>query len=433
MAAEGMRGSLCVLLFIFAFVAVFCDVNNRQITLTTMPDCNSKSYTQECALAEQNGDIVVFATASAVNDSLLYAFSTIGMPTIAVVRVTGDHLSMHFNWTKFVNESSLEDAITYEGSDLKVEYRMGLGFSRLIEYNDDGDNADLEQEDLKPKNASYWNIRDFKTFHWELDPSSVTQNAFVLTATSENGSISNTNSTGNWSISFKFTVQGNSGRSSELPSLSYGANETQFDFVISNFTPTYPASRFAVETVFLSQSTSEMNVETLESIDDEYSPGVFQIVNWLSNPSDRGSFGFVQWKPVCYNSAGRSRSTATKVKNYDLSDTQQQENITRYLNSSIFVSIFHADLYDKKVVTIRATNVSFGLSQDGTYVATNYTAWSAAIGFGAPPVDSISMTVIITISAGLGLPVIILILGGVYTCVRKSKLKKSENDLIVPK
>lgn len=94
-----------------------------------MPDC--KSYIQECALAEQNGDLVVFATASAVNDSLLYAFSTIGMPTIAVVRVTGDHLTMHFNWTKFVNESSLEDAITFEGSNPKVEYRMGLGFSRV--------------------------------------------------------------------------------------------------------------------------------------------------------------------------------------------------------------------------------------------------------------------------------------------------------------
>lgn len=55
---------------------------------------------------------------------------------------------------------------------------------------------------------------------------------------------------------------------------------------------------------------------------------------------------------------------------------------------------------------------------------------SAAIGFGAPPVDTISMTVIITISAGLGLPVVILILGGVYTCVRKRRSKKSEYEPI---
>ncbi|CAG5127553.1 unnamed protein product [Candidula unifasciata] len=422
-----MKSVLGVLLFIVTFVAVFCDVANRNVTLTPMPDCDK--YKLECDIAKDKGFVVVFATAYAKGDSLLYAFSSIGMPTIALVRVTGDNASMHFNWTKLINESSLEEAITIE-DHTKVAYRMGLAFPRLLEYNDEDDQADLKHMNSKPNNASYWKIRDFSDFNWSLDYGSQTKNAFILTATSEQGSLIDTNSTGNWSISFKFTVQGGSGRDPELPSLKFGANQTQFDFVISNFTPTYASSRFAVETVLVSQSSSEMNVDTSKSIDDEYSPGVFQMINWLSNPSEQQSTGFVQWKPVCYTTSDRSRSTATKVKDYELLDLTEQENITRYLNSSIVLSIFGADLYNEKVVTSRATNISFGLSQDRFYDNTNYTVWSAAIGFGTPPQDAISMTVIVTIGAGLGLPVIILILGGVYTCVKKRRSKQTEYEPI---
>ena len=38
-----------------------------------------------------------------------------------------------------------------------------------------------------------------------------------------------------------------------------------------------------------------------------------------------------------------------------------------------------------------------------------------------PPNDKISTLVIIVISAGLGLPVLIIIVGGIYVCAKKKK------------
>lgn len=94
-----------------------------------------------------------------------------------------------------------------------------------------------------------------------------------------------------------------------------------------------------------------------------------QIINWLANPSQPDSNGFFQWKPVCYTSSSRSRSAATKVKYYDLTDLSDRENTTMLLNSSIIYTLF-----DENAI-MRATNVSFGLSQDGFYLLSNYTAW----------------------------------------------------------
>lgn len=48
---------------------------------------------------------------------------------------------------------------------------------------------------------------------------------------------------------------------------------------------------------------------------------------------------------------------------------------------------------------------------------------SASIGYGAPPADSVSTLVIIIISAGLGIPVIIIIFGGVFVCIKRRKNK----------
>ena len=48
---------------------------------------------------------------------------------------------------------------------------------------------------------------------------------------------------------------------------------------------------------------------------------------------------------------------------------------------------------------------------------------SGSIGYGKPPADSISTVVIIIISVGLGLPVVIILLGGIYVCAKKKDPK----------
>ena len=44
---------------------------------------------------------------------------------------------------------------------------------------------------------------------------------------------------------------------------------------------------------------------------------------------------------------------------------------------------------------------------------------SGSIGYGKPPADAISTVVIIIISVGLGLPVVLILAGGIYVCAKK--------------
>ena len=69
-----------------------------------------------------------------------------------------------------------------------------------------------------------------------------------------------------------------------LPALKYMGNETQVDIEINGVVPTYNHSRFAVEVAAVSQSQKAMAVSVSDSIDDEYSPGVFKVCFVRQNP-----------------------------------------------------------------------------------------------------------------------------------------------------
>ena len=77
---------------------------------------------------------------------------------------------------------------------------------------------------------------------------------------------------------FQFEINSAGGRDDDLPRLIYNANNTQFNFALDNFVPTFNKSRFALEmSVVANKSSHDMSVEETKSIDDEYSPGVFRV------------------------------------------------------------------------------------------------------------------------------------------------------------
>ncbi|KAH9520207.1 hypothetical protein Btru_060272 [Bulinus truncatus] len=400
-----------------------------QVHSVAWPDCDQqKDY---CNQAKENGSIVVYVTATSdTNDNLHYVFSTIEVPTVILIRTTKSNAQLKFDWSKLLqlNGSSIDRAIYFNDPQLEIEYKFGVAFTRLIEYDDEDDSADLEDCEKK-LNSTSWKMRDFNLFHWNSDDVKLDDktNTFVFNTTSN--VMLDTNQTRNGSISFTFSVKKDSGRVSDLPSMLYSANETMFDFVIANYTPSFNNSRFALEAVVVSQSTDDMSVDLTKSIDDEYTPGVFEIIDWLTKPTQLQTSGFFQWKPVSYISLPRARNTATKVNHYDLKSVSGASATAKLLNNTVLSSIFNETLWDVKNV-IRIANISYGLPKDGFYVKQNYTAWTAAIGYGTPPEDSISLTVIIIISAGLGLPVVIIIFGGIFSIIRKCRRKSSAYEPI---
>lgn len=51
---------------------------------------------------------------------------------------------------------------------------------------------------------------------------------------------------------------------------------------------------------------------------------------------------------------------------------------------------------------------------------------TGSLGYGKPPMDAVSSLVVVVISVGLGIPVVLIIFGGIFVC-----LKKKSDPLLV--
>ena len=97
-----------------------------------------------------------------------------------------------------------------------------------------------------------------------------------------------------------------------------------------------------------------------------------QITNWYTGSED--STGYLQWKPVCYLAEARARDKGTEVTSYDLETPDTVKGMWGQLDDSL-ARMFYGSSVNGSGVEVKAANVSFGLSQDGWYLANNYTAW----------------------------------------------------------
>ncbi|KAJ8714378.1 hypothetical protein PYW07_002603 [Mythimna separata] len=203
----------------------------------------------------------------------------------------------------------------------------------------------------------------------------------------------------------------------DLPHLIHTANSTLVDISLVNLTSSedYNASRFAIH--FLMVSTDDrsdsMTYSMRKSLDDEHTPGVFEIFEIKTPKSSRSDDGgFLQFRPVCYTEPERSVSSSTNAY------------ITNFTRTSLPYAGTLRDFYrtfDGNNLLVQDMYISFGLPGDGFYRQHNYTSWSFTIGYGVPPVESFSLFVIIIISIGLGVPVLLALSGITYVLVRRCK------------
>ena len=78
---------------------------------------------------------------------------------------------------------------------------------------------------------------------------------------------------------FQMNVVGKYVREEELPHLEYNANMTQLELLLDNVNTSFTASRFALEMTMVSMDgvPNVMSLNTQTYIDDEHSPGVFEV------------------------------------------------------------------------------------------------------------------------------------------------------------
>ncbi|XP_075979460.1 glycosylated lysosomal membrane protein B-like [Anticarsia gemmatalis] len=203
----------------------------------------------------------------------------------------------------------------------------------------------------------------------------------------------------------------------DLPHLIHTANSTLIDVSLVNFTTSsdFNASRFALHFVMASTDSrsDSMNYTMRKSLDDEHTPGVFEIIE-IRTPRSRtaGSGGFIQFRPVGYTEPERSVSSSTNayISTFNRTSLPQGTTMWRFYEK-----------FERDNLLLQDMFISFGLPGDGYYRQHNYTSWSFTYGYGSPPIESVSLFVIIIISIGLGVPFLLAMSGITYVIVRRYK------------
>jgi len=162
----------------------------------------------------------------------------------------------------------------------------------------------------------------------------------------------------------------------QFPHLLHSENATQVDMILENIaiTDKFGSPRLAVEILLVSSELRKDHQsfinKTRKSLDDEHTPGIFEIIEILSPDSLKAADGgYLEYRPVSYTTRDRDASASTET----------HQGVITYLSDPIAMlqgtlawSIYG---YFLEHLLTQSVNVSFGLRGDGFYAKTNYTTW----------------------------------------------------------
>uniref|UniRef100_UPI00398F00B3 glycosylated lysosomal membrane protein n=1 Tax=Pristiophorus japonicus TaxID=55135 RepID=UPI00398F00B3 len=295
------------------------------------------------------------------NDTIHYLWSTLGAPTVLLIYTSSPRSSLHINWTRL----ELRDpsgAVHIEPAETIV-YSTAVIFSRVLEYDDVNDTANLSQV----PNRCFFPTYQLEDFTW--DDVNATLNRSTLTAQFR-GRNATGQLFGNGSITFRITAFESSGRDTGLPRLLHTANTSKLEFVVEGVEPRGNRSRLGLELMVLEGAGARRELKVAHTIDDEYTPSIFQVdklVAMAGNAS--GVASFLLWKPVAYSSPRAFRGDSQPSRDYSL----RQGRSGSLPSASIAFAFFGAGLAGG--IRVSAINISFGAAGGELYNASRYLSW----------------------------------------------------------
>ncbi|XP_038017814.1 glycosylated lysosomal membrane protein [Motacilla alba alba] len=324
-------------------------------------------------------------------DSLHYVWSSIGAPSVLLVATQSPSSALRVNWTQLLSPNPA-GAIWIEPPD-SVVYSTAVVFTKLFEFSE-----------AKPLGELFYPTYDLSEFSWDslnhtLNHTALTAELRGVPATDPSGAFSN------GSLAFRVTAYEGSGRAGPLPSLLHTADSSQLEFVLAGVAPRGNGSRFLLQLATVEPAGAARRLRALSSIDDEYTPSIFQVLSLLAEPRNGSSpLAFLQWKATAYGSPSPRREDGIRCRAGGL----------RQANGSLPVpAVLRAYFGDTlgSSCTVSALNVSFGGEEGQVYQEKRYLSWSVLLGFGEPPQDTFSPLVISITAVALGTPLAVLLLG----------------------
>lgn len=195
----------------------------------------------------------------------------------------------------------------------------------------------------------------------------------------------------------------------------------QIDLIAENINfVNYSSARVAVEFLAVSsenKSEGTFRLNKRRNLDDEFTPGIFDVYDIVSPRSTNDSRGaFFQYRPVCYMTKGRTVSGSTELRQGDIHSLNNDETEIKKFFYTLPFSYYG---YTLGLRIAQGSNITFGMQGDGFYSKSNYTSFSMLMGIGAPPIEKLSAFVITFAVLGLGIPLLVLIIGGTYVGIKR--------------
>ncbi|XP_058475275.1 glycosylated lysosomal membrane protein [Solea solea] len=377
-------------LVIFLFFSLFSSSGQssftRQLTVQLNPGWS--------APAPPGGDLL-HIRAVGDNDTLHFLFCSQGAPTLLLVHTNSSSSSVKVDWTLFLARNTTGSLrVEPESSVLSS---TALVFSRLLEYDDINDTASMTSDLFPPY--------ELQNLGWSRVNSS---DPFAPLC----GSV--VNSSG--SICLQLSAFESEGRDQSWPRLLHTANSSQLGVWLDGVSPRAARSRFMLELQAVGGAYPLSRVDVHQSIDDEFTPSIFKASHWVSSANGSSEVvGFVRWRSVAFRRSKPALEDATPCRN----SAPRPQSSEAAAAASGLIRAFYSN------IETFGLNVSFGLAGEPFYNSTRLLSWTLLVGVGSPPVDSFSALVVAIMAVGLGAPVLVLLVGGVWICTRKRAMEQT--------
>ncbi|KAL6255840.1 hypothetical protein P5V15_013082 [Pogonomyrmex californicus] len=393
--------TFCLLLVVALVDSAFS--TQRILRSFLNPDCE-----ESC---RERNVTTLYLRADGPNDTLHYLWDFTGTPSI-LLALTPPSVWLNISWDDYLARKPNSLHFTE-----KPTYSFGLIINKIIEFNDVNDTALIDTADVTNTNV----LRP-EYFNWRRV--SLSQKSEFVYLDMEGNSYHDTAKNISRYGSIKLSLRGfcTLDHSAMVPHMLHTENSTLVDIILDHLqtNETFSNSRFAIELLAVGGGDPEvpMFVDPKKSLDDEHTPGIFEVVEVrtppyrdLNNALDAGSY--LQWRPVSYNSASRDVTSSTETVQYP---PKKVFNHTSVIKNSMLYCYYGETADD---LLLQRLTVSLGMKGDGFYKKTNYLTWTFTIGYGTPPEERFSSLVIMIISIGLGLPLLIMVITGLYLCIRR--------------
>ncbi|KAF5889875.1 glycosylated lysosomal membrane protein [Clarias magur] len=234
-------------------------------------------------LVPSPGVSILHARAVGRDDTLHFLFCSGEAPALLLVHTQSNESVVTVNWPVFLSRNPAGSVtVKPEGS---VRYRSALVLTRLWEY-----------DELNSTGQSALSPYELRDFDWDDVNQTVDYTHHTAQLCGRHHNFSN-----NASLCLQFSAFESSGREEAWPSLLHHANSSQLRVLLRGMTPQTNRSHFALELQTVSEASLQTRVDVHRSIDDEYTPSIFQVSEWVWSHDNHSSVvGFSQWKPVVY-------------------------------------------------------------------------------------------------------------------------------------